>query len=116
MLKKEEGAHRKIKKKKEKQRERKSERAIFPISIGISREELLCGTKEFDGVKSGVCLTTKKREKTASLRGITESVSCSFLAATPLAQARQCSRAIKCFSLRNHHPSHKRGQSGDNGS
>lgn len=43
-----------IGKKKEKERERKSERALmFPISIGISQEELLCGMKEFDGVKSG---------------------------------------------------------------
>jgi len=36
--------------------------------------------------------------------------------ARPPALARQCSQAIKCFSLRSHHPSHKRGQSGDNGS
>lgn len=59
---------------------------MFPISIGISQEELLCGTEEFDGVKSGAWLAAKKREKTASLRGITESVSCSFLPATSLAR------------------------------
>lgn len=34
---------------------------MFPISIGIPREELLCGTKEFDGVESGAWLAAKKR-------------------------------------------------------
>lgn len=88
---KEEGIHGK-RKKRETERRGNSERALmFPISIGISQEELLCGTKELDGVKSGVWLTAKKREKTASLRGITESVSCSFLSATPLAQTSMLS-------------------------
>lgn len=71
--------------KRERKRRKRKHALMFPISIGIPREGLLCGTKEFDGVESGAWLAAKKREKTASLGGITESVSCSFLPTTSLA-------------------------------